>query len=63
MASVDYLSKELTTRSFLELSQELGVSDNAIRKHLANRGVRIPRKNKSIQKKNNTSNRQIVYIK
>lgn len=37
--SVEYIVKQLKIRPFIDLAQELGVSDNAIRKHLKNKGI------------------------
>lgn len=41
------LLKELETKSYTQLGKDLGVSDNAIRKHLKTNGVVPPKKGKS----------------
>lgn len=38
----------LVERGFAALGRELGVSDNAIRKHLRSQGVRFPKKGRKV---------------
>lgn len=40
--TVDMLQKRLMTTSVLALSKEIGVSDNALRKHCKRQGIRLP---------------------
>ncbi len=58
----EWLSEALKTRSLLDISRELGVSDVAVKKHCKSKGIVVPSNRRALPRKSRTRDEKMVHL-